>query len=111
MELQNQIKRTLSTPEAIESVRRLLEDESVSSRIELAELVCEEFGFQDPRGENQWGGCLKALREVEAQGEFQLPPHRREKVRRSPRRLDQPVAEPEAVPGEVDEIGGLELIL
>ena len=55
MELQNQIKRTLSTPEAIESVRRLLEDDSISSRIELAELVCEEFGFQDPRGENQWG--------------------------------------------------------
>jgi hypothetical protein len=111
MKLQNQIKRTLSTPEAIESVRRHLEEENVSSRIELAELVCEEFGFQDPRGENQWGGCLKALRELEARGEFQLPPQRREKVRPAPRRLDQPVAEPEAVPGEVGEIGGLELIL
>ena len=112
MKLQNQIKRTLSTPQAIESVRRLLEDESVSSRIELAESVCEEFGFQDPRGENQWGGCLKALRELEAQGEFQLPPQRREKnIRPSPRRLDQAVAEPEAVPAEVGEIGGLELIL
>jgi Domain of unknown function (DUF4338)/Transposase DNA-binding/Transposase DDE domain len=111
MELQNQIKRTLSSPEAIESVRRLLEEENVSSRIELAELVCEEFGFQDPRGENQWGGCLKALRELEAQGEFQLPPQRREKVRPAPRRLDQPVAKPQAVPGAVGEIGGLELIL
>jgi hypothetical protein len=111
MKLQNQIKRTLSTPKAIESVRRQLEDESVSSRIEIAEWVCEEFGFQDPRGENQWGGCLKALRELEAQGEFQLPPQRRENIRPSPRRLDQPVAEPEAVPAEVGEIAGLELIL
>ena len=111
MKLQNQIKRTLSTPEATESVRRLLEEENVASRIELAELVCEEFGFQDPRGENQWGGCLKALRELEGQGEFQLPPARMEKGSPAPRRLDQPVAEPEAVPGEVGEIGGLGLIL
>src|SRR5712691_9881956 len=111
MKLQNQIKRTLSTAEAIESVRRLLKEENVSSRIELAELVCEEFGFQDPRGENQWGGSLKALRELEAQGEFQLPPQRREKVRPAPRRLDQAVAEPQSVPGTVGEIGGLELIL
>jgi hypothetical protein len=111
MELQNQIKRTLSTAEAIESVRGLLEEENVSSRIELAELVCEEFGFQDPRGEHQWGGCLKALRELEAQGEFQLPPQRRGKVRPVPRRLDRAVEEPRLVPGEVGEIGGLELIL
>jgi hypothetical protein len=111
MELQNQIKRTLSTREAIESVQRLLEEENVSSRSELAEWVCEEFGFQDPRGENQWGGCLKALRELEARGEFQLPPQQREKVRPAPRRLDQAVAEPQSVPGEVGEISGLELIL
>ncbi len=109
MKLQNQIKRSLSTPKAIESVRRLLE-ESVSSRIELAELVCEEFGFQDPRGENQWGGCLKALRELEGQGMFQLPPatiHRRSP---SPRRLDEPVAEPQSVPAEVGEVCGLQLV-
>ena len=111
MRLQNQIKRTLSTPAAIESVRRLLEDETVSSRIELAELVCEEFGFQDPRGENQWGGCLKALRELEGHGEFQLPPSRMERGSPAPRRLDQPVAEPAAMPGEVGKIGGLDLIL
>ncbi len=111
MKLQNQIKRTLSRPEAIESIRRFLEEENVSSRIELAELVCNEFGFQDPRGENQWGGCLKALRELEARGEFQLPPQRRERVHPAPRRLDQPVAEPQTVPGEVGEIGGLELKL
>jgi len=111
MKLQSQIKRTLATPEAIQTVRQLLEEESVSSRIELAELVCEEFGFQDPRGENQWGGCLKALRELEAQGEFQLPPPQRETVKGAPRRLEQAVAEPEGVASEVGEISELELIL
>lgn len=110
MKLQNQIKRTLSTPEAIEFVRGLLEEESVSSRIELAESVCEEFGFQDPRGENQWGGCLKALRELEGQGMFQLPPGR-VGGRLAPRRLQQPVAAPQAVPEEVGAVVGLELIL
>jgi hypothetical protein len=111
MKLQSQIKRTLATPEAIESVRRLLEEENVSSRIELAQLVCEEFGFQDPRGENQWGGCLKALRELEAQGELQLPPPQKETIIGAPRRLEQAVAEPRGVPGQAGEIGGLELVL
>jgi len=111
MKLQNQIKRTLSRPEAIESIQRLLEEETVSSRIELAELVCEKFGFQDPRGKNQWGGCLEALRELEGQGTFELPPPRKKRGRSAPRRLDQPVSLPECVPAEVGEVDGLELIL
>ena len=111
MEVQNQIKRTLSTPEAIETVRRLLEEDSISSRVELAELVCEEFGFQDPRGENQWGGCLKALRELEGRGMFQLPPPQMRRGSLAPRRLDQPVAEPQGVLVEVGDVCGLELVL
>jgi hypothetical protein len=111
MKLQNQIKRTLSTPEAIESVRRLLEEENVASRTELAERVCEEFGFEDPRGERQWGGCLKALRELEAKGWFQLPARQREGGRGGPRRLEEAVAKAEGVPAEVGEVAGLELML
>jgi hypothetical protein len=111
MELQNQIKRTLSTQAAIESVRWLLEQEEVCSRMELAERVCEEFGFQDPRGTNQWGGCLKALRELEGEGLFELPAAQMAKRSREPRRLKQAVATPEAVPAEVGKVGGLELIL
>ena len=53
MNAQNQIKRALSKPESIEYVRRLLEEEEeFFTRTELAEVVCEEFGFQDPRGQN-----------------------------------------------------------
>jgi len=71
MNVQNQIKRALSKPESIEYVRQLLEEEELFTRSELAEVVCEEFGFQDPRGQNQLGGCLKALRALEAKGWFQ----------------------------------------
>jgi len=74
MKLQNQIKRTLSKPEAMESVSQLLEERDFSSRTEVADFVCEQFGFQDPGGQNQMGGCLKALRELEAKGWFKLPP-------------------------------------
>ena len=92
MKLQKQIKRALSNPEAIDYVRGLLEEEEIVSRTELADLVCEQFGFQDPRGENQRAGCLKGLRELEAKGWYQLPPPQIEKGGPSPRRLSGPVA-------------------
>src|SRR5947209_7264416 len=114
MKLQNQIKRTLSKPEVIKHIRQLLEERDFGSRSELADFLCGQLGFQDPRGQRQMGGCLKALRELEAKGKFQLPPPRVENVEKGgprPRRLAEPVAEPEAVPGAVGEIGGLELIL
>ena len=112
MKVQNQIKRALSKPEAIEYVRRLLEEEEeVFTRTELAEAVCEEFGFQDPRGQNQLGGCLKALRELEAKGWFQLPTPQIQKGGPTPRRLSKSVEEPQGVAAEVGGVEGLELIL
>jgi hypothetical protein len=112
MKVQNQIKRALSKPEAIEYVRGLLEEEEECfTRTELAEMVCEEFGFQDPRGQNQLGGCLKGLRELEAQGWFQLPRSEIQKGDPAPRRLSKTVEEPKGVPAEVGDVGGLELIL
>jgi hypothetical protein len=112
MKVQNQIKRALSKPEAIEYVRGLLEEEEECfTRTELAEVVCEEFGFQDPRGQNQLGGCLKGLRELEAKGWFQLPRPEIQKGAPAPRRLSETVEEPQAVPAEVGDVGGLELIL
>ena len=112
MNVQNQIKRALSTSEAIEYVRLLLEDDDeFFTRSGLAEAVCEEFGFQDPRGRHQLGGCLKALRELEAKGWFQLPSPQVQKADPAPRRLPEPVEEPKGVPPEVGDVGGLELIL
>lgn len=111
MNPQNQIKRVLSKPESIEYVSRLLEEEEIASRIELAEFVCEQFGFQDPRGQHQIGGCLKALRELETKGWFELPITGVQKRKPAPRRLSEPVEEPQEVPGEVGDVVKLGLIL
>lgn len=111
MNVQSQIKRALSKPASIEYVRRLLEEEELFTRTELAGVVCQEFGFQDPRGQNQLGGCLKALRELEAQGWFQLPRPEIQKGDSTPRRLSKAVDEPKEVPAEVGDIVELELIL
>lgn len=37
------------------------------------------FRFQDPRGQHQRSDCLKALRELEGKGWFQLPASQIEK--------------------------------
>jgi hypothetical protein len=88
----------------------MLEEEEFFTRTGLAEVVCEEFGFQDPRGQNQIGGCLKGLRELEAKGWFQLPEPEMQKGGSAPRRLPRTVAEPEAVPAEVGDVGGLDSV-
>lgn len=101
----------LSKPEAIGYIGQLLEEDEFFSRTELADFLCEEFGFQDPRGQNQRAGCLKGLRQLEAKGWFQLPPPETQKRDPSPRRLPEPVPEPRAVPEEVGGVSGLELVL
>jgi hypothetical protein len=62
MELQNQIKRTLSQDASIEYLINLLKIKTISHRTELAKLVCKYFDFYDARNQMQLGGCLKALR-------------------------------------------------
>ncbi len=111
MNTQNQIKRVLSEPTSIAHVRELLENNEIGYRTELAELVCEQFGFYDLRGYSQRSGCLKALRELEAGGHFVLPAARTGPRRRSARRLSQPVACPVEVPDQAGEVQGLELVL
>jgi hypothetical protein len=110
MDMQNQIKRTLSQPEGLAYVGELLEAEEYLSRTDVAVKVCAEFGFQDPRGQHQLSGCLKALRELEGRGWFQLPAPQIEKGGPSPRRLPRAVDQPQKVPGEVGAIVGLELV-
>ena len=111
MNSQNQIKRRLSEPENLEYVRHLLEQKEFHSRTQLAAELCDHFRFCDHAGKPQRGGCLKALRELEAKGHFRLPPPRLQKGGPAPRRLDGPVAAPSGVPEQAGEVRGLELIL
>jgi hypothetical protein len=109
MDTQSQIKRTLS--QALDRVRRLLERTGFRHRTAVAEAGCAEFGFYDARGAPQRGGCLKALRELEAAGGVALPAPRTRTGPNSPRRLGVPVPVPEAVPVAAGAVRGLRLEL
>jgi len=111
MNTQHQIKRTLLDPACLGYICGLLENRDILHRSELATLVCEQFGFYDERGQDQRGGCLKALRELEAAGHFVLPAARATTGRNSPRRLSEPVAPPVDVPAHAGEVWGLTLVV
>jgi hypothetical protein len=111
MNTQNQIKRSLSETTSVEYVRGLLESNEILHRNELAEVVCEHFGFYDARGHVQRGGCVKALRELEAAGHFVLPAALTRPGRRSPRRLNEPVPPPSDVPAQAGDVWGLSLVV
>lgn len=111
METQKQIKRTLSTPEAIATIGRLIEESEGIGRTKLADEVCRHFGFFDPRGTTQCSSCLKALRELERQGHFLLPPGRNLTRRGGAKSGGEPVPPAEGVPSEAGQVLGLQLIL
>ncbi len=58
----------------------------------------------------QTSGCLKALRELESSGHFDLPKAQHKTGIKSPRRLTEPVPLPVNVPSEVNSISALELV-
>lgn len=74
--------------------------------------LCQEFGFRNSKGRLQDTSCLAALRALENEGHFDLPPRRSSIVsQRQPRRLSEPVPEPQDVPETVGEIQRLRLVL
>ncbi len=111
METQNQIKRTLSQPEAIEYIGNMLDASENMNRTQIADHICDHFDFFDPRGDRQRSGCLKALCELERAGCFVLPQSNRKQGKVQPRRLGTPVPEPQGIPDDVGKIDELRLIL
>jgi len=73
MKTQNQIKRTLTQPEAIEKINNILDINDNINRTKLADKLCDHFNFFDPCGNRQRSGCLKALRKLEQTGHLVLP--------------------------------------
>jgi hypothetical protein len=108
---QNLIKHTLGQPEHLERVRRFLLEEAPASRSALASRVCDWHGFLDPRGRRQLATCLKALRDLEAEGHFTLPAPSFRQVQPSPRRLAEAVPSPMDVPEAAGDVQDLALIL
>ena len=108
---QNQVKRTLSLPKTIGYVRELLRGSRFKTRTGLADFLCEKLRFFDGRGQKQQGSCLKALRQLEADGRFTLPAACMKTGPKSPRRLSEPVPVPEGVPEQAGDVRDLKLIL
>lgn len=107
---QSQILRQLSQPEGIERVRRLTAEKPVLHRTELADRVCDAFGFVDRRGLRQSSGCLKALRVLERRGQLELPVSRTQPGPAQPRRLACSVPLAVGVPEQVDQLRELKLV-
>jgi|WetSurMetagenome_2_1015567.scaffolds.fasta_scaffold27581_2 hypothetical protein len=110
MHIQNQIKRTLSQPEAIKHVAGLLKVNKFVSRRALAGFLCERYKFYDARKQIQRDGCIKALRELETAGHYRLPFAQGKTGPNTPKRLHQPVADPTRVPEKAGGVRGLELV-
>ena len=111
MKTQNQVKRILSSPDAISHIRSLLDGNVSMHRTELSGQLCEHYGFYDPRGAHQKGSCIKALRELEQSGHIVLPVPRTNSGDSTPRRLPEPVPPPLDVPAKAGDVRGLKLIL
>jgi len=106
------IKGALSESKVLAHVREKLAGGDVRSRTDLATELCKEFEFVNARGEPQVASCLKALRDFERAGEFELPARVLDiNTVWSPRRLADAVPAPEGVPESVDRIQGLEVQL
>ncbi len=104
MKIRNQIKRTLLETEVIENIHKQLNVNKNINRTELADWLCDHYGFLDSRGTKQRSGCLKALRELEKVGHFTLPAPQTQPGNWHPRRLLEPVPVPVGVPENAGEI-------
>ena len=111
MKTQNQIKRTLTQPEAIEKINNILDTNDNINRTKLADKLCDHFNFFDPCGNKQRSGCLKALRKLEQTGHLVLPFPMLKSGPKNPRRLTEPVPEPINVSADAGNINELRLII
>lgn len=113
MKQQNQIKRTLTKPESIEQIKKMIDTDVNISRTALADKLCDHFKFICPQGNKQRSGCLKALRKLERAGYFILPSPVLKSTNpgKKPQRLDQPLPELQNVPSIAGKIRQLQLIV
>ena len=112
MRTQNQVYQTLVKPANTGRVIELIEQMPDRSPSWIARTVCKSFGFQDHRQQLQQSTCLAALRKLERKGAIALPSSNQcAGGLITPVRLGHPVAVPEGVPSQVNEITDLSLEL
>lgn len=111
MQPTSSIKQTLVAPENTKLVAALLQTDPTTSRNGLAKEVCRRLDLRDSKGDWQMATTSKVLRELEAQGLWQLPQPRSQRAHAwHPTRLLHPVPAPLDVPKLLSEVRGLRLI-
>ncbi len=108
---QSQIQRRMSEAASVARVQQLTSEDPTMLRTELADRLCDEFGFVDHRSRRQRSGCLKALRILEDRGLVSLAAPKTKPGPSQPRRLDSGVPVPQDVPDRAGEVLGLKLVL
>ncbi|MGA7878195.1 MAG: hypothetical protein WCA08_21225, partial [Desulfoferrobacter sp.] len=105
------MRRTLARGEAIAHIRSVLDGEEGLNRTQLADRLCEHYGFIDGRGRLQRSTCLRALRDLEDKGHIHLPAPVVQHGPPSPRRLSEAVAVLAGVPSKAGAVLGMALII
>ena len=105
------IRQILRQPEHTALVKSLLTHPTVTTRADLVQEVCRRLDLRDPKGDWRVGTTMKALRDLEAQGWWTLPPTtQRYSGQWNPTRLHRPVPAAAGVPDRVEDVRRLELI-
>jgi len=111
MKAKTSIKERLSVPENVTLVTEWLAGNKGKTRTDLARDVCRRLDFRDGKGRLRIATALKALRDLETEGYWELPAARSRKGKQwKPRRVGHAVSAPRGVPAQVEQIQGLKLI-
>ena len=109
---QNQVLRTLSAAQSQARLDGVVADERLQTRTAIARGVCEVFNFVDARGELQVSTCVRALKKLADRGRIALPPPTNSHAAgASPRRLQEGVPMPSALPDSVRNVLDLSLVV
>ncbi|MCP5065936.1 MAG: DUF4338 domain-containing protein [bacterium] len=96
--------------EDLETVRRIIADESAPCRAEIARRVCREFDWVNEGGDLKAMSCRVALLRLQERGFLQLPAPLRRNGNGKPYRPTQEIAPPPAgIVGSAGEVSGLRL--
>lgn len=105
------VKEILSQPGNLSVVKRRLRS-GEKSRTRLAAWACGKFRLRDGRGRPRVSSCLKALRDLEREGHWELPPPVLNAVAHwRARRHSEAVPDPKDVPEDIGQVQNLRLVL
>jgi len=110
MKASTSVKERLSSCESARWVSEWLANNPGGTRTGLARSLCQRLELRDGKGAWQMASALKALRDLEAEGRWTLPPALPGHAERwTPRQLDEGVPPAQGVPPRAEQIEGLEL--